>query len=591
MIPRSRLLAGLLLVLALALAPLGAVPSRAEPGPSDRGRAVAVTPAQPMAGERARFSGRVGAVTGRATLERKKGKRWVAVARGKVKKGRYKLDTRVRKAGSYRVRAGRFTSKRVEVRLAPQAAQLSTGALFVVGLPRTVTATVTPARAGRTVRLERLDGAAWTTVGTVSTDSTGQARFGYAGGPAGTTSYRVVGDAHQGAAGVVSASRSVRTAASPELASPGTAPGEESFDPSVSADGRWVAFTSGAPLLPADSDGHDDVYLFDRVTGGLSLAVPSADSHVNSGVLSADGRFLAFQSTASNLAGEGDYDYDVFVLDRQDGSLDLVSTATGGSAPGNNDSYLYDLSDDGRVVAFTSTASDLVTLSPPPNTSVRHAYLRDRGTDTTRPLDRVGLGWSDANIFGLDLSADGSRVAFTSSDTDLDPGNVDGSAVFAWDIAANGAISNRVNLTPDIDADSPSLSGTGDEIAVTTEAALSLADLNGVRDTYLRTPAGSFALVGPYGAAGNPGGTLSDDGRFVSMGTKNVLPGDTNGGQADIVVWERATGTSTLITRAGAGASGDDRLSPDGSVLVFGSAAAIVPGATGDYDVYVQVLR
>ncbi|MDQ6524852.1 hypothetical protein RB608_14635 [Nocardioides sp. LHD-245] len=590
MIPRSRLIAGLLLVLALALAPLGAVPSRAEPGPSDRGKAVAVTPAQPMAGERTRFSGRVGAATGRATLERKKGKRWVAVARGKVRKGRYQLDTRVHKAGIYRVRAGGFTSKRARVRLAPQAAQLSVGTPFVVGLGRPVTATVTPARAGRTVRLERLDGATWTTVGTATSEATGQVRFGYAGGPVGTTSYRVVGDAHHGSAGVASAAQPVRTAASPELVSPATSPGDDSHDPAVSADGRWVAFTSESRLLPSDTDDYSDVYLFDRISGTLSHPVAAATGHVLSPLLSADGRFLAFQSDAFDLAGEPGYDHDVFVLDRASGAIDLVSQTPGGVAA-NRPSDLYAMSDDGRFVAFTSPAADLVTNLPPPDTDVRHAYLHDRTTGVNRGLDRTGLGWSDVNIFNLDLSADGTRAAFSSSDTDLDPGDVDGSAVFAWDIAADGAISNRTNLTPDIDADSPSLGGTGDELAFTTDEALSLSDLNGSRDTYLRTVSGTFLLAGPYGAAGNPGGTLSDDGRFVSMGTKNVLPGDTNGGQADVVVWERATGTSTLVTRAGAGASGEAELSADGSVLVFGSAAAVVPGATGAYNVYVQVLR
>lgn len=580
------------MVPALALAPLGVAPSHADPDPAARGRVLTVTPAQPMAGERTRFSGRAGAKAGSATLERKKGKRWIMVARGKVRKGKFKITAKVRKPGTYRVRAGGSTSKQAKVRLAAQAAQMSVGAPFVTGLARQTVATVTPVRAGRTVTLQRLTGATWSTVASATTDGAGTARIPYAGGALGTASYRVVGESHRGSAAVASASQAVRTAASPELASPGTAAGQESFEPSVSADGRWVAFTSDSALLPADGDAFEDVYLFDRTTGALSLAVPQANHHVNSPVLSGDGRHLAFQSLAANLTtpAEGGYDYDVFVLDRATGGIELVSTAAGSDAPADDDSYLYDMSDDGRVVAFTSTAIDLVSTSPPPDHTVRHAYVRTRG-DISRALDRTFLGWSDANVFGLDLSADGSRVAFQSSDADLDPGDVDGSAIFAWEIAPSGAISTRTNLTPDVDADSPSLSGSGDVLAFTTDAALSLADLNGARDTYLRTASDSFVLAGPYGAAGNPGGTLSDDARFVSMGTKNVLPGDTNAGQADIVVWERATGTSTLLTRAGAGASGEDQLSGDGSVLVFGSSAAVTPGAAGDYDVFVMVLR
>ncbi|TQK69031.1 WD40 repeat protein [Nocardioides sp. SLBN-35] len=585
-----RRVAGLLVALLLTLAALVVPRAHAETGASGSGRAVTVTPARPMAGERTRFSGRIGAKNGPAALERRKGKRWVTVARGKVRNGKFKVTAKVRKPGTYRVRAGGSTSKKVKVRLAAQAAQMGVGAPFVAGLPRQALATLTPARAGRVVSLQRLTGTTWSTVATGTTDGAGVARIPYAGGPVGTASYRVVGERHRGSAATASAPQPVRTAASPELVSAGTSASEHSSDPSVSADGRWVAFSSESPLLPSDTDDDDDIYLFDRVTGGLTHLVAGATGHVNSPILSGDGRHVAFQSDAIDLAGEPGYDYDVFVLDRATGQVELVSTTAGGTTPADDDSYLYDMSDDGRVVAFTSTATDLVASLPPPDHTVRHAYVRTRG-DISRGLDRVGLGWSDANVFGLDLSADGRRVTFQSGDTDLDPGDVDGSAIFAWDVAVSGTISGRSNLTPDIDADSPSLSGTGDVLAFTTAEALSAQDLNGARDTYLRVAPGSFVLAGPYGAAGNPGGTLSDDARYVTMGTKNVLPGDTNGGQADIVVWERASGTSTLVTRAGAGASGEDQLSADGSVLVFGSAAAVAPGATGNYDVFAVVMR
>ncbi|GAA1546482.1 TolB family protein [Nocardioides humi] len=597
MTSRIRLLAALLLV-ALALAPLGA-PSHAEPAPAPaepaapaaRGKAVTVTPAQPMAGERTRFSGKVAGRAGTAVLERKKGKRWVAVARGKVRKGgKYRVAAPVKKAGTYRVRAGSFTSKKAKVRLAPQAAQISVTAPLVTGIARPVVATVTPARAGRTVRLQRLDGGTWTTVATATTDGAGQALIPYAAGPAGSTSYRILGERHRKSATVASAPQVVRTAPATELLSRGTAAGDTSHDPSVSADGRWVAFTSQSRLLPSDTDDREDIYLFDRVTGALTHLLPDAGGLAINPRLSANGRFLAFQSTSASFAGEADGDHDVFVLDRVTGVVDLVSQTPDGEAA-NRPSQLYAMSDDGRFVAFTSTASDLVGVLQPPNTDVRHAYLHDRTTGTNRALDRIGLGWATANIYGLDVSADGSRVAFSSGDDGLDPGHVDVVAVFGWDVAADGTISNRTNLTPDIRADQPSLSGDGSVLAFTTVAALGPGDLNGARDTYLRTPAGTFVFAGPYGAAGNPGGEISADGRFVSLSTKNVLPGDTNGSTADVAVWERATGTTTLITRAGAGASGDEGLSADGSVLVFGSAAPVVPGATGDYNVYVTALR
>lgn len=556
------------------------------------GRAPAVSPVRPMVGERTTFSGRLSPRGKPVRLEVRVGTRWRTVARGRVGAGAtYRLATRVQRTATYRVKARGFTSSAVRVRLIGQSVQHSTAAPFVVGLARTVTATPSPRRRGREVALQRRTGTTWTTVVVRRTDSSGVARLPHTGTSAGPGTFRVVGRSFRGSRAVASAAFAVRTAAVTELASAGTPAAASSDSPSVSADGRWVAFTSSAALLPSDDDAFDDIYLFDRRTGTLSHLVAGANHHVNTPVVSADGRYVAFQTIASNLFDEPGFDYDIAVLDRTNGTVDLVSRAASGDGPGNNDSYLYDMSDDGSTVAFGSTATDLVSFAPPPDSSVRHAYVRNRTSGINRPLDRISLGWSDANIFSVDLSADGSRVVFGSTDTELDPGNVDGSAVFAWDVAADGALSGRTNLTPDLDADSPSLSGNGDVLAFTTDVALAGGDLNGVRDTYLLIAPGSHLMAGPNGSAGNPGGKVSDDGRFVTMATKNTLPGDTNGGQADVVVWTRSTGASLLVTTAGAGASGEEELSRDGSVLVFGSSASVVPGATGDYNTYVRVLR
>lgn len=570
---------------------------RADTAPADTaralaGRSVTASPARPMVGERTTFSGRLSPRGKPVRLEVRAGGRWRTVARSRVGAGaRYRLAARVHRTATYRVKARGFTSRTLRVRVIGQSVQHSTAAPFVVGLTRTVTATPSPRRSGREVALQRRTGTTWTTVVVRRTDGSGVARLPRTGTSAGPGTYRVVGRSFRGSRTVASAGFAVRTAAATEQASVGTPAAASSDSPSVSADGRWVAFTSTAALLPSDTDAFDDIYLFDRRTGALSHLVAGADHHTNNPVVSADGRYVAFQTIASNLFDEPGYDYDVAVLDRANGEIDLVSRAASGEAPGNDDSYLHDMSDDGRTVAFGSTATDLVSFAGPPDTTVRHAYVRNRFSGGNRPLDRIGLGWSDANIFSLDLSADGTRVAFGSTDTELDPGNVDGSAIFAADVAADGAVSGRTNLTPDLDADSPSLSGDGDVLAFTTDVALSLADANGVRDTYLLTGPSSYLLAGPSGAAGNPGGTISDDGRFVTTATKNTLPGDTNGGQADVVVWTRSSGASLLVTKAGAGASGEEELSRDGSVLVFGSAADIVPGVTGDYNSWVTVLR
>ena len=585
------------LLAALLLVPAGHSTSRADDSRADigavRAAAVSVVPARPMVGERTVFSGSLRPRGKPVQLQVRKGGRWVTVARGRVGAGaRYQLAVRVHRSAFYRVKARRFTSASVAVRVSAQSARMTATAPFVTGLTRTVTATLRPVRRGREVVLQRRADGRWFTVAVRRTNASGVAVLPVVGPSPGKRTYRVLGRSHRGSRLVGSASQVVRTAPVTELASRGAAVADESFSPSVSTNGRWVAFTSEARLRPTDTDDLNDIYLLDRRTGALTHLLRDANSHVNNPFLSGNGRYLAFQTLATNLLAEPGFDYDVFVLDRATGAVDLVSEAAAGG-PANRESDVYGISDDGRFVAYTSTADDLVSTSPPPNTSVVHAYLRDRTAGVNRALDRTFVGWSTDNIFGLDISADGTRIAFDSSDGSLDlGGDVDGNAVFAWNIHADGTISGRTNLTPGITADSPSLSGNGDELAFATDDPLVAADANAVRDGYLRTASGSFLLTSPVGAAGAGPGEISADGRYVSMGTKQVMPGDTNGAQADVVVWRRATGTHRLVTRGGAGASGDDQLSGDGSVLVLGSAATgLAPGTVGASNVFVVTLR
>lgn len=594
---RRRAVVASALPLLLALALLG-VPASGSAESQPRAASVTVSPRSPMAGERTVFSGRLPGTGRPVTLQRRVTSGWEVVDRSRVTSGgKYRLAVRVRKSGAYRVQArpaaGRrgFTSPRIGVKVKRQRAAIVTvDAPFVVGLGHAVTARVTPARKGRLVVLQRLSGGKWKDVASARSKQNGAATLRYQGTALGSHPYRVVGKPFRGSTDVRSARRSVRTARVTELLTPGTPPGNESYEPSVSADGRWVAFTSEAQLVATDTDAQNDAYLYDRRTGALTHLLPAANSHTNSPVVSANGRFVALQSTASNLAGEGEYDYDVFVLDRSTGGLDLISRTSGG-VPANDDSYVYDISDDGRFVAFASTASNLVS-TPPPDTSVRHAYLHDRTTDTNRGLDRIGLGWADSNIYGISLSDDGSAVAFQSADPDLDPGDVDGTAIFRWDVAENGTLSNRTTLTPDIDGHSPALDGGGDLLVFTTDEALVPGDLNGLGDVYLRTEGGTFVRVSPLGPDESDSGVISGDGRFVALSTKSTQPGDTNGATRDVVVWDRVTNSHRLVTRGGAGASSEPQLSENGAVVAFFSAATgLAPGTTGAGNVFATALR
>lgn len=594
-----RLLSLSLLLALLLLGPPGASSAPVEPAapaataPALRlATGVTVRPQRPMAKERTAFTGQIGARGRSVRLEVRRPSGWQVVARGRVGSGSaYRLVARVPRTATYRVVSG-AASRQVRVRVAAQSASTSVPAPFVNGVARTVTATLKPVRKGREVALQRRTGSSWTTVVVRRTDSAGVARLPVTGSTVGKATYRVVGRSFHGSKAVGSASREVRTSSVTELVSAGVAIGDEAYDPSISSDGRWVSFTAEESLVPEDVDAQNDIYLFDRVTGSLTLALPSVAGHVNGGYLSATGRFLAFQTTASTLAAGDTSDYDVFVLDRDDGSIDLVSEKSGSDGvSGNSNSYSAGISDDGRVVAYMSTASDLVALGPP-NTNVRHAYIRDRVAGVNRGLDRIGGGWATANIYGVDISRDGTRVAFGDTDVNLDPGNVDGSAIFAWDITPSGGISGRVNLTPDINASQPFLDGDGDVVAMTLHEDVALLDNDGQKDAYVLA-GGQFRQVAPGGAGQSEATDVTADGRWVAMSTETLAAGDTNGADDDVVVWDSLDASYVLVSRGGAGNSIQAVLGANGSVVAFSSSAddIVAPTPTGTFNIFASVLR
>src|SRR5438132_1692287 len=157
------------------------------------------------------------------------------------------------------------------------------------------------------------------------------------------------------------------------VASGGTTEGNDtSLGSALSADGRFVAFDSAATdLVAGDTNGVSDVFVHDRQTGTTErVSVASDGTQGNNAssypALSADGRFVAFDSDATNLvAGDTNGATDVFVHDRQTGATERVSVTSGGGTQGNGNSGGFfafpALSADGRFVAFQSDATNLVT--------------------------------------------------------------------------------------------------------------------------------------------------------------------------------------------------------------------------------------
>jgi archaellum component FlaF (FlaF/FlaG flagellin family) len=214
------------------------------------------------------------------------------------------------------------------------------------------------------------------------------------------------------------------------LASDGTQGNGSSSYPSISDDGRYVAFGSSASnLVPGDTNGHWDVFVYDRQTDTIErVSLASDGTQANDGVLptypiSADGRYVAFQSWASNLVpGDTNGMPDVFVYDRQTDTIERVSLASDGTQA-NHLSAVSSISVDGRYVAFNSFASNLV---PGDTNGVEDAFLYDRQTDTVQRVSVAADGTQGNGSSGALISADGRYVALGSSASNLVPDDTNG---------------------------------------------------------------------------------------------------------------------------------------------------------------------
>ncbi len=227
------------------------------------------------------------------------------------------------------------------------------------------------------------------------------------------------------------------------VATGGTQGNDYSYDPSISADGRFVAFFSlTTNLVAGDTNASTDIFVRDRQSGTTErVSVDSGGAQGNQDSaqpwISADGRFVAFHSDASNLvAGDTNASYDVFVHDRQSGTTERVSLATGG-AQGDQDSYDASISADGRYVAFMSRATNLVAGD---TNALSDIFVRDRQSGTTERVS-VATGGAQGNQDSAlpSISADGRLVAFQGQASNLVAGDTNAASdVFVRDRNAAG---------------------------------------------------------------------------------------------------------------------------------------------------------
>jgi Tol biopolymer transport system component len=404
--------------------------------------------------------------------------------------------------------------------------------------------------------------------------------------------------------------------------------------PVISANGRYVAWRSSATNLVAGQNvtGHNNIFLFDWAGGAVTLVSHVQGSATTTGnntsidpAISADGRFVVFESRATNLGQTTDTNGtdDIFLFDRDAApgtALTLVThvpasaTSTGGNA-GQDPA----ISADGRYVAFASSATDLV-VGTITNTNV---YLFDRLAPAATALSLVshtpGIATTSANnhSFTPELSADGSFVAYPSRATNLVTGQADangGGDIFLFDRAsgANVAVSHVPGLTTTADAVSrqPAVSADGRWVAFTSAGDDVVAGQTaspatnvflfdretGVVRLVSHTP-GSTSITG-NSDSGDP--VISADGRYTAFETSatDLVPGqtDTNEG-SEIVLFDRDAPAATALTLvshipSSATTSGnagglDPGISDDGRYVTFGSAATnLVPGTITNSNIY-----
>jgi Tol biopolymer transport system component len=334
----------------------------------------------------------------------------------------------------------------------------------------------------------------------------------------------------------------------------------DSYNPSISDDGRYVVFDSFATnLVPDDLNREGDVFLRDLSAGTttrVSHGPDGKETDAGSGfaVISGDGSVIAFESSATNLrAGSPGRVTDIYVVDRTGKVLDWVDRSPAGGEP-NGGSGDIALSRDGRMVAFASAASNLV----PGDTNLSDdVFVRDRAERVTQRVSVNSIGGEGNDDSGApSISDDGRYVAFTSNASTL------------------------VSLTP----------GT-QSLPQFIFNRFNVGDENFVSDVFVHdlftghTEMVSVDSNGAQGAAESYEASISGDGTKVAFASfaSELVPGPLHPG-SEIFLRDLRTHQTTRVSVAtgnqqGNGMSVQPAISTDGTRIAFTSEASnLVPG-------------
>jgi Tol biopolymer transport system component len=358
-----------------------------------------------------------------------------------------------------------------------------------------------------------------------------------------------------------------------------------------------VAFVSSAAnLVSADTNQTVDVFVRDRRTGRTSrVSVSSTGAQANGGSynpsISADGRYVAFESAATNLvSADTNGDFDVFIRDRHTGRTSRVSRSTAG-AQANGGSTGGAVSADGRYVAF---ASDATNLTPADTNGLTDAFVRDlrRGTTTLVSVSGAGVQ-GDHGSGGAQISADGRYVTFWSYASNLvtDDGNVFSDVFLRDRLTGRTTLVSRAlaGAAADEYSSSATISASGRYVAFWSFASnLVAGDTNNGGDIFLwdrLTQQTTRISVSNTGAQANDGShrvAINATGRYIAFtsSASNLVPGDTND-VGDVFIRDRIASTTTRVSVSSTGtqanadsASNPIAISPGGHHVGFSSEAS-----------------
>jgi Tol biopolymer transport system component len=402
----------------------------------------------------------------------------------------------------------------------------------------------------------------------------------------------------------------------------GPEPDQGADAPSLSADGRYVAFSSNSTTLSADDDdAFLDVFVQDLWTRTITLAsrAPGAagaggNGHSYSPSISADGRYVAFVSAASNLhPDDTDSISDVFVRDLQTDELHLASRGTADLGIKDSMGGVLSpvISGNGCRVSFSSSSR----FHPDDPDTLRDIYVRDLAAGTTLLASRATGASGAKGTGGLSgdssISHDGTLVAFVSEASGLAPGTNTYRNIYLRDLAADTtSLISRASGAAGAGANDichhPVVSGDGHFVLFASDATnLDPEDVDDRTNHYLRDLRNSTTRVlsrsaGPVGGPNVPflvhEVSLSYDGSRLAFASdaSNLIRHDENF-RVDIFVWDLPTDVLTRVSVRTFGAesdggSSDPCLSADGRFIAFSSQAENLVDDDGNHstDVFIR---